>query len=319
MNSPAIRPRPAAETGTARAARLMRALGPDAGGLWAALTPAEVRLLSGAIEEMSDDPAADAEAARLFADAARRFSEASRPGQAGGAAANDVWKALSSLPAETLAGLVRGERPQVAALILSRLGSEAAAKALRALPSPQAVEAMRRLLHPGTPNAAALASLEDYLARRLASLSGAGAQGGHERVAQIFDRLDSRAESVFLAALESVEPGAGRKVRSLMFTFDDLAGLDAAGLQTLLASASRATLTIALKGAKEVTASAFFANMTQRAGDLLRDEIAALGALRRSEVEAARQEIVSLARELIRQGEIRPGAGRAILDDELIE
>ena len=320
MNSPAIRPRPAAETGTARAARLMRALGPDAGGLWAELTPAEVRLLSGAMDEMADDPAADAEAARLFADAARRFSEASRPGQpGGGAAASDVWKALSALPAETLAGLVQGERPQTAALILSRLGSEAAAKALRALPSPQAVEAMRRLLHPGTPNAAALASLEDYLARRLASLSGAKAQGGHERVAQIFDRLDSRAESVFLAALESAEPGAGRKVRSLMFIFDDLAGLDAAGLQTLLASANRATLTIALKGAKDTTANAFFSNMTQRAGDLLRDEIAALGALRRSEVEAARQEIVSLAREMIRQGEIRPGAGRAILDDELIE
>lgn len=320
MSLPAILPRPAAEAGTARAARLMRALGPDASALWAELTPAEVRMLSAAMDDMAEDPAADAEAARLFAEAAKRFSDAGRPGEAGGVIpGGDVWRAMSALPAETLADLVRGERAQVTALILSRLGSEAAARVLRVLPSSQAVEAMRRLLAPGTPNAAAMASLEAYLARRIEALSPADTKGGHQRVAQIFDRLDSRSESVFLAALESVEPGAGRKVRSLMFTFDDLAGLDAAGLQTLLASINRGTLTIALKGAKETTAAAFFANMTQRAGELLREEIAALGAVRRSEVEAARQEMVSLARELIQQGDIRAGAGKALLDDELIE
>ena len=102
-----------------------------------------------------------------------------------------------------------------------------------------------------------------------------------------------------------------------MFTFDDLAHLDAAGLQTLLASSDRSTLVIALKGAREETAAAFFKNMTRRAGDLLRDEITAQGAVRRSEVEAARQALVSLARELKAQGDIRAGDGRQ--DEELIE
>ncbi len=90
-----------------------------------------------------------------------------------------------------------------------------------------------------------------------------------------------------------------------MFTFDDLTGLDAAGLQTLLSAVDRAALVVALKGARPDTAAVFFANMTQRAGDLLREEIASLGPVRRSEIEAARQELVALARTLMQRGDIR--------------
>ena len=144
-----------------------------------------------------------------------------------------------------------------------------------------------------------------------------GLEAGVERIARIFDRLDPRAGNLFLAALEKSEPGAGEKVRSLMFTFDDLASLDAAGMQTLLAGANRAVLVLALKAAKPATAAAFFANVTQRAGELLREEIAALGSVRRADVEAARGELVALARQLIERGEIR--AGKAGKEDDLIE
>jgi flagellar motor switch protein FliG len=102
-----------------------------------------------------------------------------------------------------------------------------------------------------------------------------------------------------------------------MFTFDDLGTLDAGGMQTLLAAADRATLVIALKGAKDTTSAAFFANVTQRAGDLLREEIAALGPVRRSEVEAARAELVELARQLIGRGDIH--ARKDTDPDELVE
>ncbi|MFN7056019.1 FliG C-terminal domain-containing protein [Hyphomonas sp.] len=318
MSLPAIRPLPTSGAqGTARAARLMRALGPDASALWAELTPAEVRLLSGAMDELSEDASADAEAARLFSEAARRFSDAARP--ISDLAGQDVWRALSALPAETMADIVRAERPSVVALILSRLSSEAAARALRMLPSGLAVEAMRGLLAPGEAHAGAVRSLEAYLGRRLEALGAAAAASGPARVAQIFDRMDGGAEGVFLTALDTAEPGAGERVRALMFTFDDLAGLDAAGLQTLLASVSRPVLTTALKGAKEATVRAFFANMTQRAGELLREEMAALGPVRRSDAEAARHDIVALARELIQQGDIYPGGAGALIDDELIE
>ena len=291
--------------GIARSARLMRALGPDAAAIWVELDPQEAETLSAAMDQMADDPSADSEALRRFTQAQRATSGAG------------VWAELSALDTPVLAALVRHERPQVVALILSRLSGEAAAKLLRTLPPSLSIEAMQRLLHLGEVHPAAMAGLEQFLKGRVAALAREGAQAGVERIARIFDRLDPRAGTLFLAALETAEPGAGDKVRALMFTFDDLATLDAAGMQTLLAAADRSVLIMSLKGAKPTTSAAFFANLTQRAGDLLREEISALGAVRRSEVEPARANLVELARQLISRGEIR--AGKASEQDELVE
>jgi flagellar motor switch protein FliG len=283
----------------------MRALGPDASAIWAELDPQEADTLAAAIDQISDDPPADSEALRRFTQAERLAREA------------DVWAELSALETSVLASLLRHERPQVTALILSRLGSEAAAKLLRSLPPSLSIEAMQRLLHLGEVHPAAMAGLEQFLKVRVAAMAREGAQAGAERIARIFDRLDPRAGSLLLAALETAEPGSGKKVRTLMFTFDDLATLDAAGMQTLLASADRAVLVTSLKGAKPGVSAAFFANLTQRAGDLLREEIAALGAVRRSEVDSAQADLVELARQLINRGEIR--AGKVSDEDELVE
>lgn len=291
--------------GLARSARLMRALGPDAAPIWAELDPQEAAQLSAAMDRLTDDPSADN-------DALRRFTETQRAPRGAG-----VWAELSALETSALAALLRHERPQVAALILSRLSGEAAAKLLRVLPPSLSIEAMQRLLHLGEVHPAAMASLEQHLKGRVASLAREGGRAGIERIARIFDRLDPRAGTLFLAALDKTEPGTGEKIRSLMFTFDDLAALDAGGMQTLLATAERTALITALKGAKEATAAAFFANVTTRAGELLHEEIAALGPVRRSDVDAARAELVELARQLIANGDIQ--AGKAAPDDELIE
>jgi flagellar motor switch protein FliG len=299
------RPQDNLAPGLARSARLMRALGPDAAAIWAELDPQEAASLSAAMDRLGDDPAGEA-------DALRRFTEAQRS-----PAASGVWADLSALDTALLSGLLRNERAQIVALVLSRLTGEAAARLLRALPPTLSIDAMQRLLHIGEVHPAAMASLEQHLKSRVKALSRDGAQAGAERIAKIFDRLDPRAGSLFLSALEKAEPGTGEKVRSLMFTFDDLSTLDAGGMQTLLAAADRAVLITALKGAKETTSAAFFANVTQRAGDLLREEIAALGPLRRSDIEAARTELVELARQLISRGEIR--AGKANDLDELVE
>jgi len=300
-----VKPSHALAPGLARSARLMRALGPDAAPIWAELGPEEAEALSAAMDRLADDPSADG-------DALRRFTQAQKATSGAG-----VWPELSALDTPVLASLLRHERPQIVALILSRLTGEAAAKLLRVLPPSLSIEAMQRLLHLGEVHPAAMAGLEQHLKGRIAALSRDGATAGIERIARIFDRLDPRAGMLFLTALEKAEPGSGEKVRSLMFTFDDLANLDAGGLQTLLASADRAALVTALKGARETTAAAFFANVTTRAGDLLREEIAALGPVRRSDVDAARAELVELARQLIGRGEIH--AGKAPRDDELIE
>jgi flagellar motor switch protein FliG len=299
-----------ASEGLARSARLMRALGPEAAGIWAELQPHEARALTEAMDALGDSMDGESEATRSFVDAHRRLRPAATT-------SGSVWSRLSAVDMSTLAGLFLTEHPQTIAFILSKLTGDASARLLRTLDSKTAIDAMHRLLHIEQVHPAACASLEALLAKRLDSMLGHGKSGGHERVARIFDSLDSRSEKVFLAALEMAEPGAGEKVRALMFTFDDLARLDAAGLQTLLAASNRATLVTALKGTSEGTAAAFFGNMTRRAGELLREEIAALGTVRRSDVEAARHELVALARKLIEQGDIR--AGGVSDDEDLVE
>ena len=72
-----------------------------------------------------------------------------------------------------------------------------------------------------------------------------------------------------------------------------------------------------LKGAQDATSAAFFRNMTQRAGELLKEEITMLGSVRRSEIESARMELVDLARTLMERGDIR--TGRREDEDELVE
>lgn len=306
----ASRPRAGADDGLMRSARLMRALGPEAAPIWAELAPGEVRALSAAMDQIDEDSDTDHGVLRAFV---AEHAHAPSKKQAG-----SVWSRLSALETGRLASLLEEEHAQTVALILSRLESDAAARVLRTINPDLAVDSMQRLLHLGNLHPEAMRSLEAALGRLLDAMGDQSARSGHEQIARIFDKLDSRMEKAYLTALDTVEPGAGRKVRALMFTFDDLARLDAAGLQTLLSAADRADLVMALKGAKPETAAAFFKNLTQRAGELLREDIAELGAVRRSEVEVARQKLVHLAKTLVDRGDIRAG-GRPGDEDELVE
>jgi flagellar motor switch protein FliG len=302
--------RPRGSDGLARSARLMRALGPEAAPVWNELSPQEARALSAAMDALDDDLRDESETLESYKQAYAR-------GGAPGASDAPVWAQVSGLETRDLLQLAEGQHPQALALMISRLDGKASARVLKAIEKSVAVEVMQRLLHLGPIHPSAMVALETSVSAWMANAAPAARTGGHEGVARIFDRMDSRSEQSLLSALESAVPGAGARVRSLMFTFDDLAHLDAGGLQTLLSAADRTRLTFALKGAREETAAAFFRNMTQRAGELLREEIDMLGAVRRSEIEAARMELVDLARTLIERGDIR--AGRPHDEDELIE
>lgn len=311
MNLPALPKSYASETGLVRSARLMRALGASSAAVWNELEPEEAAALTRAMEALPDEDADEAEAVSDdFLRAAIIVPEKRR------SLADSVWLKLSALEPAALAGLISNEHPQTIALIFSKLEPAAAARLSKALPAPLTMDAMRRLLHMSAPHQNAVDAAERTLIDAMADLALTLPAEGHERVARIFDRLDSRSEKSFLAALENAEPGAGERVRALMFTFEDLTKLDAGGLQTLLASVDRELLTLAMKGANEDVEQAFYANLTQRAGQVLRDDIASLGPARRTDIEAARREIVDLARALIQRGDISvSGDG----PDELVE
>jgi len=300
-----------ASDGLDRAARLMRSLGTDAHLIWNCLTREEVHAISARMNHLpTEDLPGDLGALEAFVRDARDGAVQSS------VIGEDAWARLAGCEPATVAALVAGESLQVAAFILGQLPPRLAARTLRLLSRQQAQGVLRRLIHLVAPARSVQAVIAQGIAERLDRIAATGPQQGPARLARIFDQMDRGAETALLDALDTDEPGAGAQVRAMMFTFDDLAGLDAAGLQTLLSKTRRETLALALKNAGKNVSGAFFANMTQRAGDLIREEIRALGPVRRSEIEAARRDLAEQARGLVECGEIRLVPDE---DDELVE
>lgn len=300
---------PAVPAGTQRAARLMRALGPAASAVWSELEPDEADRLSQAMAQTAGDmrsPASDAE----------NFLNAIRQHRDDVAGARSVWSALGEIEPSAIASALGCEHPQLIAVVLSRLPAEKAAQAVRILPRDLATEALKRVMTLGRVHPETMALIEAAMQDLLAARRDQGAGDGVENVARIFDQLDPRIEQGLMESLDATEPGSAARIRALMFTFDDLADLEPAAIQTILSSIDRADLAIALKGAKPAVRQAFLDNMTKRAGEMLTAEIEAAGPIRRSDIESARREIIAIARTLARRGDILSDEDEM---DELVE
>ncbi len=297
MTVPALA-HPNTQSGLQRGAALMRALGSQGNAVWAELSTKEATQLTAAMAHLP-------EATDLETQAAHAFVRELTPLKGKDALAyHSVWQRLSALDGPKLASLLAQESPQIIAVTLSYLEPRSAADAVRALPKGLATEALKRLLNLGSVQPVAQQVIETKLSEKLNAASHAGQTTGDERVARIFDSLSDDGEDTLLSNLDRLEPGAGERVRALMFTFNDIATLKPAGIQTLLSHTDRSVLTLALKGADSSVTNAFLSNMTSRAREVLTGEVEALGPARRSDVEQARQSIAAMARTLARRGEI---------------
>jgi flagellar motor switch protein FliG len=134
-------------------------------------------------------------------------------------------------------------------------------------------------------------------------------RGGVRAVAELFNRLDRTISAPALEGIETVAPEMAVAIRNLMFVFEDLLNVEESGIREIINRADKKALTVSLKGASEEIRSRFFQNMSKRAGELLREEMEVMGAVRLREVEKAQQEIVAIARKLEDEGLITTGAG----------
>jgi len=294
-----------ASDGLTRSARLLRAIGPNAAPIWAKLSAADSAALRKVMDHLPPDETANAAAAQALLDQATNHG------------ALPIWQKLSALPASQLYAMLEPEHPQLIALTLARLTPQAAARLLDCLPHTLAEKCLHLILRMGRPHPHAIAAIEDLFEAELGLAETGTPLNGDVAIAKIFDILPAEQSDQLLKALQARNPDAGEQVRKLMFRFEDIAGLAPAGLQTLLSRIDRATLTLALKGAKGPVATAVFRNMTARARDVLVEEIAAIGPVRRADVDAARTDLIILARHLIEIGDIRQDPPNdTLLDDE---
>ncbi len=223
-----------------------------------------------------------------------------------GPAGRTMWDKLANVNEAVLAAYLRNEYPQTIAVILSRIRADHAARVLALLPEGIAIDVVLRMLRMDAVPRDVMEGVEKTLrAEFMASLSRSSRRDSHEAMADIFNNLDRRSEQRFMSALETRNQDSAEKIKSLMFTFDDLARLAGPAMQVLLRAAPKDRLPVALKGASEAVRKLVFANMPERAGRMLRDDIEALGPVRVRDVEEAQLEIVACAKELAQRGEIQ--------------
>lgn len=218
---------------------------------------------------------------------------------------------LEVAPADAVASLLGKEPPQIVAAILARIEPEASAAILaRMEPERQAaiVAHVSRMseLPAGVLEdvAAALADqLPPHDAGTLVSVDGIG------KAAAILNAAGKNASGLVLEALDREDSGIATEIRQAMFTFEDLVRVDGKGMRTLLREIPGDKLATALKGASDAVQNAIFAGLSSRAADLLRDDLAMLGNVRKSDLERARNEIVAIALRLEAEGKLDLGRG----------
>jgi flagellar motor switch protein FliG len=326
--------------GAQRAAILLLLLGETYGGpIWSMLDEDEVKKVSLAMAQLGSIDAKTVE--KLMVDFISRLTSngavtgsldrteellnkifppdqvASIMGDIRSASGKRMWQRLSHIDPEILANYLRNEYPQTVAVILSKLRADHTARVLSIFPDDFAIDVINRMLKMESVQKEALEHIEETLRTEfVTTVSQTSRRDAHELMAEVFNAFDRQTESRFLAALDESNRGAAKKIRDLMFTFEDLTKLDPGSVQTLMRQIDKDTLGQALKGANDVVRAFFFANMSTRAGKNLQEEMASMGPIRLKDVDTAQTKLVTLAKELADKGEIMISKNRA--EEELV-
>jgi len=233
-----------------------------------------------------------------------------------GPAGRTTWDKLGNVNEAVLANYLKNEYPQTVAVVLSKVRPDHAARVLALLPEPFALEVIMRMLRMEIVQREVLDSVERTLRTEfMTNLARSSRRDTYELMADIFNSLDRQSEARLLAALEERNREAAERIKSLMFTFEDLQRLTPQSMQTLLRVVEKDKLPIALKGASEQLKNFFFSNLSERAGRMLREEIEMLGPVRLRDVDEAQASIVALAKDLAARGEIDLGDNK---EDQMV-
>ena len=222
-----------------------------------------------------------------------------------GPAGRTMWDKLANVNEQVLANYLKNEYPQTVAVILAKIGQVHAAKVLATLPENFSLEVVMRMLRMEAVDKEVEKDVERVLRTEfMSNLARSNQRDTFELMADIFNNFDRTTETRFLSALDERSKDSAEKIRALMFTFDDLIKLDAAGVQTLMRTVEKDKMTMALKGGSDEMKELFFSNMSERASKLMKEDMTAMGPVRLSEVEQAQLVMVQATKDLSDRGEI---------------
>ena len=213
---------------------------------------------------------------------------------------------LNNAAPETLAGVLRGEHPQVIALILAHLGHRQASSVLQTMEPAIAGDVLYRVARMEKVSPEMLALVQTALDRKgdISIGQELTPSGGPDRAAQMLNLLGQAAERQFLEDIAQRGSDLAAKIKSQMFLFEDLMLVDSKGMQRLLREIDTKDLALALKGASDELKRHIKASLSERAGEALEEEIELLGAVRVKDVEAAHARILETLHALGESGEV---------------
>lgn len=207
---------------------------------------------------------------------------------------------------QQLAKFIHSEHPQTIALILSHLSSAQAAALLLSLPSGMRSDVALRMANLDQISPEIISKIAAIIGQKLSALGEFSREsyGGVRAVSEMFNRLDGKISKEILDSIQEQDAGLVETIRQLMFVFEDLLQLDANAMKELNARVDRKNLTVALKGTTEQLRNHFIGGMSSRGGEMLKEDMEAMGPVKIKDVELAQQQIIALVNQLESEGVI---------------
>lgn len=217
---------------------------------------------------------------------------------------------LKWMDSAAVAELIRNEHPQIIATILVHLEREQASEILGQFADRTRNDVLLRIATLDGIQPAALRELNDVLTELLAGSKNIrkSPMGGVRAAAEMLNFMPSASETGVIARIKEHDAELAQRIMDEMFVWEDLLELDNKAIQLLLREVQSESLILALKGSSEELSEKIFTNMSQRAAEMLKDDLEAKGMVRVSEVEAQQKEILAIVRRLADDGQIALGA-----------
>ncbi len=218
---------------------------------------------------------------------------------------------LQTVDDKQLLNFLQNEHPQTAALILANLKAAQAASILSELPQENQSEIAYRLATMEKTSPELIEEIETVLRDQIGTVFGGdlSTTGGAEAVADILNSTSRSAEKNILDSLKERDADLFDEIASLMFLFEDINLLPDAAIQNIVKNIDSNTMALALKATSEDLKEKIFRNMSERAADMLKDELQYLGPVRVRDVENSQKEILDVVRQLEADGEIQISRG----------
>ncbi len=215
----------------------------------------------------------------------------------------DVLKKADSTQ---LVNFLSKEHPQTIALILAHLNPEQTANALKELPDDVRTEVVFRIATLGKISPQTLKHIEKVVDDMAGLSMGQSLSkiGGPKCLSAVLNRTNIGLSKEILEQLEQKDADVAYEVKRLMFLFEDIINIQDKDIQKILREVDRKDLALALKTVDDKLKDKIFSNMSERASELLKEELQYMGMVKLKEVEAAQAKVIDVVKTLEENGEI---------------